>query len=82
MKPIEHRKVLYLGQSHKVMLCSISFFKKPKLFFFFLNAPTFCCCSLFRLLSRDSLQLCAVDCSTPGFPVLHYLPEFAQVHVN
>jgi len=23
-----------------------------------------------------------MDCSTPGFPVLHYLPEFAQVHVH
>ena len=23
-----------------------------------------------------------MDCSTPGFPVLHYLPEFAQTHVN
>ena len=23
-----------------------------------------------------------VDCSTPGFPVLHYLPEFAQTHVH
>ena len=22
------------------------------------------------------------DCSTPGFPVLHYLPEFAQTHVH
>ena len=22
-----------------------------------------------------------MDCSTPGFPVLHYLPEFAQTHV-
>ena len=21
-------------------------------------------------------------CSTPGFPVLHYLPEFAQIHVH
>ena len=21
-----------------------------------------------------------MDCSTPGFPVLHYLPEFAQIH--
>ena len=21
-----------------------------------------------------------IDCSTPGFPVLHYLPEFAQSH--
>ena len=23
-----------------------------------------------------------MDCGTPGFPVLHYLPEFAQVHVH
>ena len=32
-----------------------------------------------QLLSR--VQLCnPVDCSMPGFPVLHYLPEFAQIH--
>ena len=23
-----------------------------------------------------------MDCSTPGFPVLHYLPELAQAHVH
>ena len=23
-----------------------------------------------------------MNCSMPGFPVLHYLPEFAQTHVN
>ena len=23
-----------------------------------------------------------MDCSTPGFPVLHCLPEFAQIHVH
>ena len=23
-----------------------------------------------------------MDCSTPGFPVLHYFPEFAQTHVH
>ena len=23
-----------------------------------------------------------VDCSAPGFPVLHYLPELAQIHVR
>ena len=29
------------------------------------------------------LTLChPMDCSTPGFPVLHYLPEFAQTHVH
>ena len=31
--------------------------------------------------SRSHVQLCdPVDCSTPGFPVLHYLLEFAQTH--
>ena len=24
----------------------------------------------------------AANCSTPGFPVLHYIPEFAQTHVH
>jgi len=38
-----------------------------------------CCCSV--------AQLCPTlwdpkDCSTPGFPVLHHLPEFAQTHVH
>ena len=29
------------------------------------------------------LTLCnPMDCSTPGFPVLHYLPELAQTHVH
>ena len=28
----------------------------------------------------DSLQ--PMDCSTPGLPVLHHLPEFAQLHVH
>ena len=37
------------------------------------------CCSVAR-----SVQLFAttMDCSTPGFPVLHYLREFAQTHVH
>ena len=36
------------------------------------------CCSVAKLYLtlRDS-----VGCSTPGFPVLHYLLEFAQTHV-
>ena len=34
----------------------------------------------------QSIQLCLtlcnpMDCSMPGFPVLYYLPEFAQTHV-
>ena len=48
---------------------------------------------LISLLLRAKLLLCSVtescptlchptDCSTPGFPVLHYLLEFAQSHVH
>ena len=33
--------------------------------------------------SLSCVQLCdPVDCSTPGFPVLHYPPESAQIHVH
>ena len=33
--------------------------------------------------SLNHIQLCdPADCSTPGFPVLHCLPEFAQTHVH
>ena len=40
----------------------------------FLNC---CCCSG----AKFCLALCdPIDCSMPDFPVLHYLPEFAQVH--
>ena len=34
-------------------------------------------------VSQSRLPLCDPrDCSTPGFPVLHRLPEFAQTHVH
>ena len=33
--------------------------------------------------SLSPVWLCdPIDCSMPGFPVLHHLPEFAQVHVH
>ena len=36
-----------------------------------------CCCSVAKLCPT----LCVpMDCRTPGFPILHYLPEFAQTH--
>ena len=39
----------------------------------------FCCCSI----TKSCLTLCnPMDCSTPSFPVLHYLLEFAQIHVH
>jgi len=38
-----------------------------------------CYCSV----TKSCLALCnPMDCSMPGFPVFHYLPEFAQTHVH
>ena len=38
-----------------------------------------CCCSV----TQSCLTLWdPMDCSMPGFPVLHYLPELAQTHVH
>ena len=40
----------------------------------------FCCCCL---VTKSCLTLCdPMDCSTPGFPVLPCLLEFAQTHVH
>ena len=40
----------------------------------------FCCCCC--LVTKSCLTLCdSMDCSMPGFPVLHCLPEFAQTYV-
>ena len=33
------------------------------------------------IVTQSCPTLCdPMDCSTPGFPVLHHLPEFAQTH--
>ena len=38
-----------------------------------------CCC----LVAKLFVTLCdPINCSMPGFPVLHYLPEFAQTHAD
>ena len=49
----------------------------------FLNISQFtfacCCCSV----AHSCPTLCSpTDCSIPGFPVLHHLPELAQTHVH
>ena len=48
----------------------------------------FCCwwasstsCSVAQTQSCPTL-CCPVDCITPGFPVLHYLPELAHTHAH
>ena len=40
---------------------------------------SFCCFAV----AKSCLTLFnPVDCSTPGFPILHHLPELAQTHVH
>ena len=37
----------------------------------------------FSSVAQSFLTLCnPMDCSTPGFPVLHHLPELVQAHVH
>ena len=44
-----------------------------------LKLPAYCCCSVAELCPT----ICdPMDCSTPGSPVLHYLPEFVQTHAH
>ena len=43
------------------------------------NISCLCCCSV----AQSCPTLCdPMNCSTPGFPVLHHLPEFAQTRVH
>ena len=63
--------------------------------FFGLACFCCCCCVVFVCLFSYLMFLCGclvvksyptpfdpMDCSTPGFPALHYLPELAQTHVH
>ena len=54
---------------------SLTFLSCPTL----LNNMSCCCCSV----AQSCPALCdPMDCSTPGLPIPHHLPEFAQVHVH
>ena len=41
------------------------------------------CIFLFRSVTQSCLTLCnPMDCTTPGFPVHHQIPEFTQTHIH
>ena len=44
-----------------------------------IKAPVAICCSVTKLCTT---LFDPMDCSTPGFPVLHYCLEFLQIHVH
>ena len=69
------------------MICSIQLIKKRYLYCFFCSSSPFTfmllcyywCCSFAQLRPT----LCSpMDCSMPGLPVPHHIPEFVQVHVH
>ena len=63
-----------------IFCCSVWFGDLGHLISFqFVSPPCCCCCWAEKLY----LTLCnLMDCSTPGFPVPHYILEFAQTHVH
>ena len=41
------------------------------------------CCCCYCSVTQSCLTLCdPMDCSMPGFPVLHHLPDFVQTYVH
>ena len=45
--------------------------------------PCLCFSVQFSSVAQSCLTLCnPMDCSTPGFPIYHQLPELAQTHVH
>ena len=51
--------------------------KENYVFTHLLLCPCSCC-----LVAKSHFTLHPMNCSMPRFPVLHYLPEFAQTHVH
>ena len=41
-----------------------------------------CCCSLVKSCPTLCNPMISMNCSMPGFPVLHYIPELALTHVH
>ena len=48
--------------------------------FHLVSNPKYRCC--YSIAQECPALWDRIDCSTPGFPVLHYLPEFDQTHVH
>ena len=63
----QYVKVLVCSHPHQYSLLSVFWYSYPS-----------CCYSVYT----SCLTLCSsMNCSMPGFPVLHSLPEFAQIHL-
>ena len=59
-------------------ICWISYKRNSTFCLFIIVAKSYC-----FSVTKLCLTLCdPIDCSTPGFPVLHHLPAFVQTHVH
>ena len=66
---------------NNIFLWIISLLLSIHLIVFFDNKKIFFCC--FCSVTNSCPTLCVpMDRSTPGSPVLHHLPEFAQTHIH
>ena len=66
--------LIVLGKTSKTMLNKTGKRRHACLF------PDHCCCCS---VTKSCPTLCdPMDCSMPGFPVLHYLLELAQTHIH
>ena len=73
MKPDHNLESLHSVNSNfknKIHLCSLLLWK---------YTCVHCCC---RVIKSYPTLCNPMDCSTASFPLLHYLPEFAQIHVH
>ena len=74
---VDHIIIIFLWIAFSILFQPFLSAIKYALRYFWLSNIYSCC-----LVTKLCLTLCdPMDCSTPGFPVLHYLPEFAQIHV-
>ena len=69
---------MLMGQKSKKLSILINIYKQNKNNSPEVTVPLLCCS-----VTKSCPVLCnLMDCSTPGFPVPYYLPEFAQVYVH
>ena len=69
--------------SHQNQLALFHIWNKPPKLQSFLNFRPLLIFVVLVVESLSRIWLChPMDCSTPGFSVLRYLPEFAQTHVH
>ena len=62
-----------------VQQCSIHFYKRHMDILFLINFHF----GHLLLFTQSCPTLCdPMNCSTPGFPILHHMPELAQIHVH